>query len=101
MFGDETNRLIDEAMAARESAQSARSAAREKAAARQSAADEEATANAALSSSSADLTRATQAAIAAITQEFALQGSDGATAAAGTRPNRPYLAPAGIHQRTK
>lgn len=99
MFGDETNRLIDEALSARDAVSTARSTAKEKAAARQAAEDEANAANAGLQSSNADLTRATQAAIAAITAEFNPPNGGEQTAVAGQRPPRPFLAPGGTQRR--
>lgn len=95
MFGEETNRLVEEALSARDAVGSARSLAKEKAAARQAAADEEATATAALQSSTADLDKARQAVITAITAELSAGDGPNATPTSGRAPTRPFLAPAG------
>lgn len=91
MFSEETNGLIQAALDARESIGSARSTWREKQAARQAAADEEKSAVEALNSASTDLTRATEAAMAAIRQEFTAPDGEGAPAQA--RPAQKRLDP--------
>lgn len=81
MFGDETTRLIEDALSARETVRSSRAQAAEKTAARTEAATAEASANQALASAQKDADQSRELALRAIAEELAIPQEDARNAA--------------------